>query len=249
MDIVKFKKACENIISAEREEKGIGTLGEKTLHAVVKHYIEPEKLKHEIKVCSYYADIVTDRGIIEIQTRAFIALRKKLALFLEVAPVTIVYPLPKTKWLIWIDRDTGEVTKKRKSPKQGGIFDAINELYNIKSFLNHPDFSLQLIFLDVEEYRCLDGWSEDKKRGSTRYDRIPVGISEEVHFNKVSDYQIFVPDTLQQSFTSRDYMRAAKVNLRTSQTALNILNHIGVVKRTGRQGNLHIYERNFAWSL
>ena len=248
MDKVKFKIACESVISAEREEKGIGTLGEKTLHAVVKHYIEPDKSKHEIKVCYFYADIVTDSGIIEVQTRAFNALRKKLAAFLEVAPVTIVYPLPKTKWLIWLDRDTGEVTKKRKSPKQGRIFDAINELYNIKLFLNHPNLSLRLIFLDIEEYRCLDGWSEDKKRGSTRYDRIPVDIAEEVSFNNASDYLLFVPDALQQSFTSRDYMSAAKVNLRTSQTALNILNHIGVVKRNGKQGKLHVYERNFVRS-
>ena len=249
MDKEKFKKACEMIISAGREEKGIGTLGEKTLHAVVKHYIEPDKSKHEIKVCSFYADIVSDGGIVEIQTRAFTALRKKLAAFLEVAPVTIVYPLPKTKWLIWVDRDTGELTKKHKSPKQGGIFDAINELYNIKSFLNDPELSLRFLFLDVEEYRCLDGWSEDKKRGSTRYDRIPVDIAEDLHFRKVSDYQIFVPDALQQSFTSRDYMSAAKVNLRTAQTALNILNHLGVVKRTGKQGKLHIYERNFTRSV
>jgi len=48
MDRQKFKKACARIISPEREQNdvvlqhSIGTLGEKTLHAVLKLYFEPD---------------------------------------------------------------------------------------------------------------------------------------------------------------------------------------------------------------
>lgn len=97
MNKQKFKEACQSIIHIEREQNGIGTLGEKTLHAVLKQYYEPDKTNHERKVGSFVADIVTDSGIIEIQTRAFDKLRKKLAEFLEIAAVTVVYPIPKTK--------------------------------------------------------------------------------------------------------------------------------------------------------
>ena len=246
MNTHRFKVACEKIIHAERKQNGIGTLGEKTLHAVLKHYYEPDEVNHETKIGSFVADIVvpTSQGqeIIEIQTRAFDKLRKKLVKFLEIGSVTVVYPLPKTKWLLWIDEQTGEVTKKRKSPRQGQIYDAIPELYKIKPFLNHPNFQLCLAFIDLEEYRYLDGWSKDKKKGSTRYDRVPIDIVEEIYINDTADYRAFIPKALNPQFTSKDYKNAAKVTLRTSQTALNILNDLGIVERVGKQGNSYLYE-------
>lgn len=218
-------------------------MGEKVLHATLKQHFEPDTSKHEVRVGSLVADIVTDDGIIEIQTRSFDKLRGKLAEFLEVSPVTVIYPIPRTKWLVWIDGQTGEVTKRRKSPKQGRVYDVIYELYKIKPQITHPNFRLCLIFVDIEEYRHLDGWSVDKKKGSTRNDRIPIEIGQEVHINRLSDYTVFIPPELGETFTSKDYKSAAKVNLRTSQTALNILTHIGVVKRVGKQGNLYVYSR------
>jgi len=243
MDKQKFKEACKSIINIEREQNGIGTLGEKTLHAVLKQYYEPDKANHEIRIGSFVADIVTDSGIIEIQTRAFDKLRNKLAKFLEISHVTVVYPIPKTKWLLWIDERTGETTKKRKSPRQGRIFDIIPELYKIKPLINHVNLRLCIVFIDMEEYRYLNGWSKDKKKGSTRCDRVPIDIADEVYINNTADYIKFIPGELSDGFTSKDYKNATDTNLQTAQTALNILNHIGVVRRVGKQGNLYIYER------
>lgn len=254
MNNVTFKIACEKIIHAERKQNGIGTLGEKTLHAVLKHYYEPDESCHEIKIGSFVADISTttneqgfasspSRQIIEIQTRAFDKLRKKLTYFLESSTVTVVYPMPKIKWLLWIDAQTGEVTKKRKSPRQGQIHDIIPELYKIKSFLNHPNFRLHIAFIELEEYRYLDGWSKDKKKGSTRYDRVPIDLVEVLHIQTIDDYVMFIPSGLALQFTSMDYKIAAKVNLQTSQTALNILHHLGIVTRVGKQGRAYLYEQ------
>ena len=229
--------------SIKKTQRPFGTLGEKTLHAVVKYYVEPDDSRHEIKVGAFYADIVNDSGIIEIQTRSFNALRRKLEVFLEEFDVLIVYPLPSTKWLMWIDEKTGAVTKKRKSPKSGRVYDAVHELYKIRPLLRHPNLFLRLMFIDMVEYRFLDGWSKDKKRGSTRYNRLPVDIVDEVYFRSAADYLQFVPDKLERYFTSKDYCSVAKVNLYTAQTALNILHYVGAVERVGKNGNLHVYER------
>jgi hypothetical protein len=218
-------------------------MGEKTLHADLKHHFEPDITKHEIKVGSFVADIVSNERIIEIQTRSFDKLRKKLTEFLKSHSVTVVFPLPKTKWISWIDESTGETTKKRKSPKQGSIYDAFHELYRIKPFLKHSNFHLCIILINIEEYRYLNGWSEDRKRGSTRYNRIPLEIVEEIHFRNKMDYLQFIPNSLKEGFTSKDYKLATGINFRSSQTGLNILHDIGVVTRIGKQGNLYIYKR------
>ena len=78
----RFKTACEEIIGGNRAENGIGTLSEKTLHAVLKRYFELDGGICEIKFGRYVADVVLgERGIFEIQTRAFNVLRNKLDAF------------------------------------------------------------------------------------------------------------------------------------------------------------------------
>jgi len=243
IDKQQFAKACERVINVERERNGIGTLGEKTLHMVLKCYYEQDDSKHEVKIGRHVADICDGAQITEIQTRSFDKMRKKLDVFLDEYTVTIVYPVPATKWLVWIDEENGEVTQKRKSPKRGGIYEIFQELYRIKPFLTHPNLHLRITLLEVEEYRYLNGWSKDKKKGSSRCDRIPVDIVDEVDINSAADYIKFVPNVLTERFTSADYHKAAKINRGRAQTALNILTHMGVVARVGKKGNAYLYEK------
>ncbi|MGN0623314.1 MAG: hypothetical protein ACI4JA_05115, partial [Oscillospiraceae bacterium] len=121
MDSIRFDEACKKIINSQREKNGIGTLGEKTLHAVLKNYFEPHTENQEIKVGGYVADIVGENGVIEIQTGNFNKLLKKLERFLEFCNVTVVYPIAATKYLSWMDMDSGEITSRRKSPRRGKI--------------------------------------------------------------------------------------------------------------------------------
>ena len=108
-DYEAFVNAKDKIIGKAHNNKGIGTLSEKTLHAVLKLYYEPDEDKHEVAMSGYYADIYNDKGIIEIQTRQLNKLRDKLSVFLQDYHVTVVYPLPFNKWLSWVNPDNGEV--------------------------------------------------------------------------------------------------------------------------------------------
>ncbi len=223
----------------------IGTLSEKNLHAVLKQYFEPHIEKQEVKIGRYVADIVSDNKIIEIQTKAFNLLRNKLDAFLnieEILDITVVYPIAKTKWICWIDNDTGEITKRRKSPKIGKLYDSFYELYKIKQQLINPRLKLCFVMLDITEYRYLNGWNVDKKRGSSRCDGVPNSIEEIIYIQSISDYIKFLPKSLPARFTSKDYAKHTKLNLKASQTALNVLNYVGVVKRVGKISNLHLYE-------
>lgn len=242
MDTLEFQRACDAVIHREKVSAGIGTLGEKTLHAVLKHYFEPYTPNHEIKVGGFVADIVGESGIIEIQTRGFDKLRRKLEAFLEVAPVTVVYPVAQTKWLCWID-EGGSVSNRRKSPKTGKVFEVFDELYKIKPYLSHPNLRLCIVLLELEEYRFLNGWGRDKKRGSTRCDRIPVRLCDEIRVEGPWDYAKLIPEGLDEAFTAKEYKAAAGIYLSTAQTGLNILNSLGTVIRAGKKGNAYIYIR------
>lgn len=243
MDTLRFEQAKEKIIGKDRQRLQIGTLSEKTVHAVVKHYYEPDEDKQEIPIEGLYADIFTGNEIIEIQTRSFDQVRKKLDRFLPEYPVTVVLPIPDTKWLIWIDEETGELTNPRKSPKKGSEYAAFKELYKIKSYLKKEGLTIVLLFLDMEEYRLLNGWSKDKKKGSSRYDGIPLRITREVRFERPSDYQVLIPDSLEGEFTCAEFAKAVKINNRQANLVLNILFYLDVVKRTGKRGRAFVYEK------
>ena len=244
MDEIKFDKAKKKVIGINRERHGIGTQSEKTVHAVLKHYYAPDEDMHEIYIDSYVADIYTGNEIIEIQTANMNMLRRKLTYFLAQYPVTIVYPIPHQKWLAWIDKETGEISKLRKSPKTGSIYQIFIELYRIKQFLNHENIRFCFPFIDVEEYRLLDGWSRDKKKGSHRFDRVPVALKDEVRIECKEDYLQFIPYELPEPFTSKELAKAIKVHKRSATLILNILSHVGAVERIGKKGNCFTYVVN-----
>ena len=175
-----FEAAKRKVIGIDRQRLGIGTLAEKSLHAILKNYYEPNEDRQEIPIENYVADIFADGEIIEIQTRQFDKMRGKLAAFLPLYPVTIVYPIPHEKWLIWIDEESGSLSKKRKSPRKGNPYLVFPELYKIKAYLKDPNLRLRLVLLDVEEYKLLNGRSRDKKKGASRYDRIPTELVREL---------------------------------------------------------------------
>lgn len=238
----RFEAAKNKIIGIDRQRLGIGTLSEKTVHAILKNYYQPDEDRQEIPIENYVADIYADGEIIEIQTRQFNKLRDKLKAFLPLYPVTIVYPIPREKWLIWIDEESGELSTKRKSPKKGNVYMIFPELYRIKMFLKDENLRIRPVLLDMEEYRLLNGWSHDRKKGSSRFDRIPTQLVEEVEINCLEDYMQFVPYDLPEQFTAKEFAKTAHITTALAQTTLNILYHVGVVERVGKQGNAYLYE-------
>lgn len=244
VDQVRFEKAREKIIGKNRARGGIGTLSEKTMHAVLKNYYAPDEDMHEVPIENYVADIYTGTEIVEIQTRSMNRMRKKLEAFLPLYPVTIVYPIPREKWLYWIDEETGEVSQKRKSPKKGNPYLAFVELYKIRPFLSHPNLRLRLDLIDMEEYRLLNGWSRDRKKGSERYDRIPKAFVEEVCIDCIRDYMQLIPYELPEQFTTKEFAKCVKVPAGLAGTILLIFNDLELVRRIGKKGNSYIYEVN-----
>lgn len=236
-----FNFALEKVLNSPKPENSIGVLSEKTIHAVLKNYYSPNEMYHEVPTNGFVADICFGREIIEIQTRNFNTLRRKLDAFLPEHDVTIVYPITKHKVLRWIDPATGAVSKGRKSPRTGSPYMVFKELYRIKSYLNNKNLHIRLALLDVEEYKMLDGWSYDKKRGATRSDGIPTDFAEEIILDAPADYMMFLPIELPDEFTSTDLSKSAKLTKSSASLVLNILHHLNIVERIGKKGNNYLY--------
>lgn len=234
----RFKQIIDNI--EESHKNGIGTLQEKTMHRVLKYYFDDDVTHHEIKVGPYYADILNNKHIYEIQTRSLNKLRNKLEVFLREYSVTVVYPIDHTKWLHWFDQETLTAAKKRKSPKVGTFLDCFHELYKIKPFLNHPRISVCLMLIDVDEYRNLDGWDKNKKRGSSRLERFPIKLHDIKFITDPINYQSMLPP-LPLVFTVADFKKATSLSLYQAGVALTVLSYVNAITVVGKDGRKNQY--------
>lgn len=238
----RFQAAC----SAAMKEKsgGIGTLGEKTLHACLKYYFECDASRHEVKLGRYVADIAEPDGVIEIQTRQFYRLKDKLTFFLEQGEATVVYPVAAVKWVAWVSPETGEITKRRRSPRPGIPADVLPELYGIRTLLMHPGLHIHIPLLEVEEYRLLNGWSKNRKKGSARYERRPLDLLGEIRLQSSHDFASLLPEEMPSPFKTKDLAGAYRMSDNRARAALGTLLLSGAVSRVGKQGNALLYTRN-----
>lgn len=237
-----FEQAKLKVLLKQNDPHGFGTLKEKTVHAVMKLYYEPNEDYHEVPIEGYIADIYTGERIIEIQNGNFNRLRPKLASFLPLYPVTVVLPIPHHKWVIWMDEESGELSKKHKSPVTGNVYFAFPELYKIKQYLGHPNLSFAFPLLDMDEYRLLNGWSKNRKRGSSRYDRMPVSLFDEVVIERTEDFMQLVPYELEEAFTVKEFAQMAGIHRDLAGCVLPLLAHMQILARTGKRGREYLYE-------
>ena len=242
VDKDKFYRAKEKITGIKRERNGIGTLKEKTVHAVLKNYYEEDEDRHEIPIESFVADIYNGSEIIEIQTAQFNRMREKLNCFLKLYPVTVVYPVPHFKYLIWIDGETGEYSPKRKSPVTGNMYFIFPELYKIKSYLLDKNLRIRIVLLDVEEFHILNKSPRRRKKSAGKYDRLPLDMVDEIIIERKEDYMQFIPYSLGDEFTSKEFAKQAHINVSLAQITLNILYHVGAVDKIGKMGNSIVYK-------
>lgn len=240
-----FEQAKLKVLLQQHEPHGFGTLQEKTVHAVMKLYYEPDMDYHEVPIEGYIADIYTGSRIIEIQNGNFNRLRDKLKVFLPLYPVMVVFPIPHFRWLIYMDEESGELSAKRKSPITGSIYSAFPELYKIKDSLMHPNLSFAFPLVDMDEYRLLPKSGNGRKRGGkrgNRYDRMPLSIYDEIHIERPEDFVQIIPYELEEPFTVKEFAKAAHIHRDLAQVTLHVLYYMKLLHRPGKRGREYLYE-------
>lgn len=227
---------------------GIGTLSEKTLHAVLKNYYEPFQDNHEIKIGGFIADAVGEYGILEIQTGNFKRMQKKLRAFLDVTDVTVVYPIVHDKYYVWVDTEKNEISKKRKSSVKFNIYNIFSEIYPLKDFVGDNNLKLRIAVIDMIYYYNANGRTKkDRRRNKCDklIDRVPQALVDEIYLQCVDDYKQFIPQPLEDGFTQKEFASCAGINDSLAGYTLYFLRAIGLVERYDKRGNAFLYRRMY----
>ena len=129
---------------APTDSGGIGTLSERSLHQRLKDVYSQDGDRLEVMVDGYVIDIVREDLLIEIQTRNFGAMKKKLMALIPNHRVRLVHPIPIVRWVVRESLE-GEELSRRKSPKKMDVFSVFEELVSIPTLINHSNFELEVI--------------------------------------------------------------------------------------------------------
>ena len=219
----------------------IGTLGESSLHSVLKDwYAQPGDLL-EAQVDGFHIDIIRHDRLIEIQTANFSSQKRKMNTLIEKHPLHLVFPIAQEKWIVRLAADGVTQLGRRKSPKRGSIFQLFRELVSIPDLTRHPNFSLEVLLIQEEEVRCDDGKGSWRRKGLSIADRRLIGVLGQHLFSEPSDFLSLIPSDLPDPFSTEELAQGIDRPRWLAQKMAYCLHNMGVIDNIGKNGNSILY--------
>ena len=236
----------------------ISTLNEGPLHAALKDwYVRPGD-ETEVLVGGYLVDIVRDGLLIEIQTRSFSRLKRKLAKLVENHRVRLVYPIAREKWIVRRAKRGKKALSRRRSPKRGAVEDVFAELVAFPHLLAHRNFALEVLMIREEEIRRHDPRRAWRRRGWVTCERRLLDVGDRRLFEGPAAFAAFLPEALDEPFDTAELAsaigRARRRGLGDAsaspecprwlaQKIAYCLRVMGAIEIVGKRGNAVLYAR------
>lgn len=219
----------------------IATLKEGPLHAGLKSwYLEPGD-EVEVPVDGRQVDIVRGNLLIEIQTRGFASIRRKLESLVKDHPVRLVHPIPAARWIVRVKGRGRRVLGRRRSPRKGRLEHVFEELVSLRGLPAHPNFSLELLLTHEEEVRRHEAGRAWHRKGWVVLERRLLDVVERHVVRGRTDLRAFLPPDLETPITTADLAEAASVSRDLAQKMAYCLRETGVLEAVGKKGNAVLY--------
>lgn len=220
----------------------IGSLNENPVHAAIKHWYADDGDLVEETVDGFVIDLVRDDLLIEVQTRNFSAMRRKLDHLLDAHRIRIVHPIPAVRWIVRHD-ERGREVFRRRSPKRGIAADLCAELVSFPSLLSHPNLEIEVLLVEDEEHRVPDQTKGWRRRGYVIDERHLLGIHERETFSSPEDLLRLLPVGLPDPFTTADIAVGLGRTRHLAQEVAYCLRESGAVEVVGRDAGGIRYQR------
>lgn len=224
------------------KETLIGTQNERSLHKALKGWYALPGDNLEVKVDGSVIDLVRGDLLIEIQTRNFSAIRRKLRTLTERHKLRLIYPIAVEKWITRLDAQGNSILGKRKSPKRGDLLDLFDELVAVPELIDSDNFELDILLIREEEVRWADGNGSWWRRGHSVRDRKLIEVVETVPFRARQDFLRFFPTDLAQPFTNKDLARAIGRPIHQVRRMTYCFKKMGLILPVGKNKNEFLFE-------
>ena len=207
-----------------------------SLHTALKKWYAQPGDEIEAQLGDYRIDVLREDVAIEIQTRNLGKIRPKLTELVREHRVLLAHPIAQEKWLVYLDPETGERIRRRRSPKRGRVTDVFAELVYLRGLINHPNLSLEVLMIQEEELRRDDGKGSWRRRGVSIVRHELIDVVGRVRFDSGQDLASLLPVELDAPFTNRELAHALSSRLRMARRMSYCLREMGVLESAGKRG-------------
>lgn len=219
---------------------GIGTLKESSLHASLKAWAARPGDLIEATVEGYQIDVLRGGLLIEVQTGNFSSLKPKLTRLLASHAVHVIHPIAINKWVARLDAPGGKELSRRRSPAHGRAENLFSELVRLAHLVEHPNFSLEVVYTQEEELRAWHPNGSWRRRGWRTFDRRLLAVSGSQRFDSPADYLALLPQELYSGFDTRQLARRLGLPRYLAQKMAYCLHVMGLLERSKR-GRAYVY--------
>lgn len=216
---------------------------ETSLHRCLKtHYAQPGA-KYEAKLGSYRIDVLNPDELVEIQHGSLAAIRGKILHLLREHRVRVVKPLIARKTIVRLASRDGIEVSRRQSPKRESLFDLFAELVYFRTVFPHPQLTLDVALVEMEETRFP---GHGRRRRWRRDDFVVndqrlVRVLEMKSFGCVSDLVQLLPNDLPARWHTGHLASGANISRADAQRVAYCLRHMQGIREVGKQGNARLY--------
>ncbi|MDR1802779.1 MAG: hypothetical protein LBQ94_04165 [Treponema sp.] len=197
----------------------------------------------ETPVGDFVCDGLGDDGeYIEVQTGSFGPLKEKVNYLTQSGKVRIIHPIISQKRIKLYNAEGGLI-RERKSPRKGCPWDLFNALLYAPELPLLKNLAIELAIVDVIEKRLDDGRGSWRRRGVSITDRLIGAWHQTIVLAKPKDYKQFIPFRKNERFSVRDLAEKAGITVTLARKAVYVLAKMGLIERTGKQGNAYQYRK------
>jgi hypothetical protein len=219
---------------------GIGLLNEKPLHAALKEWYRRPGDQLEVVVDGSVIDIVRDDLLLEIQTRSFGSIKRKLNKLTQSHRVRLIYPIALEKWIVKLPTGSSNETTRRKSPRRGRAEDLFWEMVSFPHLLASPNFSVEVVMIREDEVRKFDSKRGWRRRGWVTEERRLLEVVEQRLYETPADWHAFLPAEFE-TFTAGNLAEEIGVRSHLAQKMVYCMRKAAAIELVGKQGRANLY--------
>jgi len=219
----------------------IGTLNESSLHAALKLIYKEPGDKVESSVGKYVVDLAREGLLIEIQTKNFAGIRRKLEDLLKNNRVLLIYPIIKDKWIIKLHPIGNTLNQKRLSPQHGSFLNIFKELIYIPHLLSNFNLTIEVLLVQVEEIRVRDNKGSWRRKGWSVFDRRLLKVLDWKIISNPEQLLQLIPLELENPFTNHMLADSLSISVRLAQMMTYTLRKMNRLTIIGKKGNSYLF--------
>jgi hypothetical protein len=218
---------------------------ESSLHKQLKELYADDPADVERKLGRYRIDVVSDGELIEIQHGSLAAIRDKVADLTRDHRVLVVKPIVVRKRLVKLGSKNGRVVARRLSPKRGEVLDLFDELVYFTRAFPHPNLTLEVPLVDVEEWRYPGHGRRRRRRKNDHVveDQKLTKLHAIHRFRTEHDLLGLIPKDLPDPFHTGHLAEAMNIDRAKAQQIAYCLRKTTAIRECGKLVNARLYRR------